>query len=198
MAQEPVRNEGGNRAGWAPDSWRSRPTEQVPHYPDQRALAAVEKQVAGFPPLVFAGEARKLKRALGEVAKGNAFLLQGGDCAEAFAEHAADNIRDSFRVFLQMALVLTFAAALPVVKIGRIAGQFAKPRSSPNERIGDLELPSYRGDIVRRRGPHAGPGAPARRLPSIGRDPQPFAGVRDRRLRQSGERASLDARLRQG
>ena len=148
MVQEARGSETGSRANWAPNSWRSKPVEQVPSYPDEQALAATEKQIAGFPPLVFAGEARKLKRALGEVAQGRAFLLQGGDCAEAFAEHAADNIRDSFRVFLQMALVLTFAAALPVVKIGRIAGQFAKPRSSPNERIGDVELPSYRGDIV--------------------------------------------------
>jgi 3-deoxy-7-phosphoheptulonate synthase len=120
----------------------------MPSYPDTAALAAVEAQLGKFPPLVFAGEARKLKRALGEVAQGRAFLLQGGDCAEAFAEHAADNIRDFFRVFLQMAVVMTFAAASPVVKVGRIAGQFAKPRSAPNETIGGVELPSYRGDIV--------------------------------------------------
>ena len=104
--------------------------------------------MAGFPPLVFAGEARKLKRALGKVANGDAFLLQGGDCAESFAEHSADNIRDFFRLFLQMAVVLTFAGSSPVVKVGRVAGQFAKPRSSPNEKIGDVELPSYRGDVV--------------------------------------------------
>ncbi len=133
---------------WTPDSWRTKPIEQVPAYADGAALAAVEKQVAGFPPLVFAGEARKLKRALAKVAAGQAFLLQGGDCAESFAEHSADNIRDFFRVFLQMAVVMTFAAALPVVKVGRIAGQFAKPRSTATETIGGLELPSYRGDIV--------------------------------------------------
>jgi 3-deoxy-7-phosphoheptulonate synthase len=120
----------------------------VPDYPDPHALADVERQLASFPPLVFAGEARKLKKMLGKVAAGEAFLLQGGDCAEAFAEHAADNIRDFFRVFLQMAVVMTFAAASPVVKLGRVAGQFAKPRSAPTERIGDVELPSYRGDIV--------------------------------------------------
>jgi 3-deoxy-7-phosphoheptulonate synthase len=137
-----------DRMPWRPETWRARPIEQVPVYPDAAALAAVERQIAGFPPLVFAGEARKLKQALGEVACGRAFLLQGGDCTEAFAEHAADTIRDSFRVFLQMALVLTFAAALPVVKIGRIAGQFAKPRSTPTETIDGVELPSYRGDIV--------------------------------------------------
>ena len=118
---------------WSPASWRRKPIEQVPDYADQAALAEVERQLAGFPPLVFAGEARKLKRMLGKVAAGEAFLLQGGDCAESFAEHAADNIRDFFRVFLQMAVVTTFAAALPVVKLGRIAGQFAKPRSLPTE-----------------------------------------------------------------
>ena len=137
-----------SQAHWAPDTWRHFPVAQMPHYPDEAALAAVEGQLAKFPPLVFAGEARKLKRALGEVAQGRAFLLQGGDCAEAFAEHAADNIRDFFRVFLQMAVVMTFAAASPVVKVGRIAGQFAKPRSAPNEVVDGVELPSYRGDIV--------------------------------------------------
>src|ERR1700757_4311104 len=124
---------------WSPESWRSKPVEQSPVYSDPRALAEVEKQLAGFPPLVFAGEARKLKRALGRVATGEAFLLQGGDCAESFAEHSADNIRDFFRVFLQMAVVMTFAGAVPVVKVGRIAGQFAKPRSSPTEKRGNVE-----------------------------------------------------------
>src|ERR1700710_1393787 len=131
-----------------PDSWRAKPSAQIPVYPDDKALADVEAQLATFPPLVFAGEARNLKKALGRVATGEAFLLQGGDCAESFAEHGPDNIRDFFRVFLQMSIVLTYAGALPVVKVGRIAGQFAKPRSSPMEKIGDVELPSYRGDIV--------------------------------------------------
>ena len=133
---------------WTPDSWRKKPIQQVPDYPDHQALADVEKQLATFPPLVFAGEARNLKKQLARVANGQAFLLQGGDCAESFAEHGANNIRDFFRVFLQMAVVLTYAGALPVVKVGRIAGQFAKPRSSPMEKQGDIELPSYRGDIV--------------------------------------------------
>ncbi|MFA6204579.1 MAG: 3-deoxy-7-phosphoheptulonate synthase, partial [Methylocystis sp.] len=133
---------------WSPGSWRNLPIEQTPVYRDQTGLADVERQLAGFPPLVFAGEARNLKRHLAEVAAGKAFLLQGGDCAESFSEHSADNIRDFFRVFLQMAVVLTYAAASPVVKVGRIAGQFAKPRSSPLEKQGDLELPSYRGDII--------------------------------------------------
>ena len=114
----------------------------------QAALTAVEKQIATFPPLVFAGEARSLKKQLARVAAGQAFLLQGGDCAESFAEHGANNIRDFFRVFLQMAVVLTFAGGSPVVKVGRIAGQFAKPRSSPTEKKDGKELPSYRGDIV--------------------------------------------------
>jgi len=135
-------------ARWSPDSWRQKPIEQAPAYPDAAKLAAVEAQLAGFPPLVFAGEARKLKRALADVGSGRAFLLQGGDCAESFAEHSADNIRDFFRVFLQMAVVMTFAGGLPVVKVGRVAGQFAKPRSADIETIGGVSLPSYRGDIV--------------------------------------------------
>jgi 3-deoxy-7-phosphoheptulonate synthase len=133
---------------WTPESWRGKPIRQVPDYPDPRALAEVEKQLASFPPLVFAGEARRLTNGLARVAAGEAFLLHGGDCAESFAEHGADNIRDFFRVFLQMAVVLTFAAALPVVKIGRIAGQFAKPRTAPTEARDGLELQSYRGDII--------------------------------------------------
>src|SRR5712671_1318698 len=133
---------------WTPDSWRAKPVLQVPDYPDAKALADVEAQLATFPPLVFAGEARNLKKALGRVAAGEAFLLQGGDCAESFAEHGANNIRDFFRVLLQMAVVLTYAGAVPVVKVGRDA-QFA-------------------------------------------------AGVRHRRLRQSRQRASVDAGLPQG
>jgi 3-deoxy-7-phosphoheptulonate synthase len=133
---------------WTPDSWRQKPVLQMPDYPDTRALAEVEAQLATFPPLVFAGEARNLKKALARVAAGEAFLLQGGDCAESFAEHGANNIRDFFRVFLQMAVVLTYAGAVPIVKLGRIAGQFAKPRSSATEKVNEVELPSYRGDIV--------------------------------------------------
>ncbi|MBG1232088.1 class II 3-deoxy-7-phosphoheptulonate synthase [Aestuariivirga litoralis] len=135
-------------ANWTPDSWRNFPVMQMPDYPDAEKLKATEGRLAGFPPLVFAGEARKLKRKLARVAEGKGFLLQGGDCAESFAEHSADNIRDFFRVFLQMAVVLTFAGRQPVVKVGRIAGQFAKPRSSPTETIGGVEYPIYRGDIV--------------------------------------------------
>lgn len=138
---------------WTPDSWRTKPIAQVPTYPDEKALAEVEEQLKTFPPLIFAGEARALKRALARVCEGNAFLLQAGDCAESFTEHraishTANNIRDFFRVFLQMAVVLTYAAASPVVKVGRIAGQFAKPRSSPTEVRDGVELPSYRGDII--------------------------------------------------
>jgi 3-deoxy-7-phosphoheptulonate synthase len=133
---------------WTPDSWRKRPVAQMPEYPDKRALAEVEAQLATFPPLVFAGEARNLKKALARVAAGEAFLLQGGDCAESFEDHSANNIRDFFRVFLQMAVVLTFAAASPVIKVGRLAGQFAKPRSSPTEERNGIVLPSYRGDVI--------------------------------------------------
>jgi 3-deoxy-7-phosphoheptulonate synthase len=133
---------------WSPDSWRSKPIVQVPDYPDSGVLAEVEVKLATFPPLVFAGEARELKKQLADVSLGNGFLLQGGDCAESFLEHRADNIRDFFRVFLQMAVVLTYAGGSPVVKVGRIAGQFAKPRSSPMEKKGAVELPSYRGDII--------------------------------------------------
>ena len=133
---------------WSPESWRSKPALQIPAYADGAALADIEKQIAGFPPLVFAGEARKLKKTLAKVCAGEAFLLQGGDCAESFAEHSADNIRDFFRVFLQMAVVMTYGASLPVVKVGRIAGQFAKPRSADMETIDGVALPSYRGDIV--------------------------------------------------
>ena len=133
---------------WTPNAWRNRPIVQVPSYPDHGALDAVRDELSTFPPLVFAGEARKLKRQLAEVAHGRGFVLQGGDCAESFAEHEADQIRDFFKVFLQMAVVLTYAAAQPVVKIGRIAGQFAKPRSSDVEEQGGATLPSYRGDII--------------------------------------------------
>ena len=135
-------------AQWSPDSWRAKPIVQVPDYPDAQVLADVEAKLATYPPLVFAGEARALKKQLADVAAGNGFLLQGGDCAESFLEHRADNIRDFFRVFLQMAIVLTYAGGTPVVKLGRIAGQFAKPRSSPTEKKDGVELPSYRGDII--------------------------------------------------
>ena len=134
--------------GWRPDSWRFYPVVQMPSYPDPAVLTDVEAKIASYPPLVFAGEARRLKSDLARVAKGEAFLLQGGDCAESFDEHSADNIRDFFRVFLQMAVVLTFSGGSPVVKVGRIAGQFAKPRSSDFESVDGVELPSYRGDIV--------------------------------------------------
>jgi 3-deoxy-7-phosphoheptulonate synthase len=139
---------GSKMKKWSPDSWRGKPISQVPDYPDQAALKDTESRLASFPPLVFAGEARKLKKQLAGVAAGEGFLLQGGDCAESFAEHGADNIRDFFRVFLQMAVVLTFAGSQPVVKVGRIAGQFAKPRSSGVETKGEVTLPSYRGDII--------------------------------------------------
>ena len=133
---------------WTPDSWQTCEARHLPVYLDQAALADAEATLAHYPPLVFAGEARALKADLAEVSHGRGFLLQGGDCAESFAEFHPNNIRDTFRVLLQMAVVLTFGAALPVVKVGRIAGQFAKPRSSPTEKVDGKELPSYRGDII--------------------------------------------------
>src|ERR1700678_234457 len=131
-----------------PDSWRRKRIGQAPAYSDRAALAEAERQLAGYPPLVFAGEARKLKKALGKAAAGDSFLLQGGDCAESFGEHSADNIRAFFRVLLQMAVVMTYAAASPIIKVGRVAGQFAKPRSADNEIQNGVSLPAYRGDIV--------------------------------------------------
>ena len=133
---------------WSPQDWRACPIAQAPDYPDTAALAAVEAELATAPPLIFAGEARALKAQLARVAGGDAFLLQGGDCAEAFAEFHANSLRDSVKVMLQMAVVLSYAAAVPVVKIARVAGQFAKPRSQPVETIDGVTLPSYRGDIV--------------------------------------------------
>ena len=133
---------------WTKADWRKKPRVQMPDYKNIKILKDVEKQLEKYPPLVFAGEARKLKQQLGKVANGQGFLLQGGDCAESFAEFSADNIRDTFRVMLQMAVVLTYGAKCPVVRVGRMAGQFAKPRSADTEIIDGVELPSYRGDII--------------------------------------------------
>ncbi len=133
---------------WTPDSWRERPIRQAPTYPDGNALQAAEARLRSYPPLVFAGEARRLKNALALAADGRAFVLQGGDCAESFADFNANSVRDTFRVLLQMAVVLTFGATVPVIKIGRMAGQFAKPRSSDTESVDGVTLPSYRGDII--------------------------------------------------
>ena len=133
---------------WNPESWRGLPIQQQPVWPERSALERVETRLKRFPPLVFAGEARNLKARLGQVASGKAFLLQGGDCAESFAEFHADNIRDTFRVLLQMAVVLTFGAKRPTVKVGRLAGQFSKPRSGNTETINGVTLPAYRGDMV--------------------------------------------------
>jgi len=133
---------------WTPDSWRDCPIRQVPTYPDEAKLAAMEDRLRRYPPLVFAGEARRLKAQLALAAEGKALVLQGGDCAESFSDFTANTIRDTFRVLLQMSVVLTFGASVPVVKLGRMAGQFAKPRSSDNETQGGVTLPSYRGDII--------------------------------------------------
>ena len=133
---------------WTPSSWRDFPIKQQPTYPNQKKLLKVEKELASYPPLIFAEEARKLKEKLADVANGNAFLLQGGDCAESFNAFNADNIKSLFQVMMQMAVVMTFSGGKPVVKIGRVAGQFAKPRSSDTEIVNGIELPSYRGDII--------------------------------------------------
>ena len=133
---------------WTPDSWKAHEARHLPHYEDAAELAEAEKTLAHYPPLVFAGEARALKADLADVANGHGFLLQGGDCAESFAEFHPNNIRDTFRVLLQMAVVMTFASKRPVVKVGRMAGQFAKPRSADNETIDGVTLPAYRGDII--------------------------------------------------
>ena len=133
---------------WTASSWRDHPILQVPEYPDAAVLKDVENTLAAMPPLVFAGEVQALRHQLGEVAEGRAFLLQGGDCAESFSEFSADHIRDTFKVMMQMAVVLTFGLSMPVVKVARMAGQFAKPRSSATEVIDGIELPSYRGDMI--------------------------------------------------
>ena len=137
-----------NALNWTPDSWRAKKAVQMPTYLDAEKLASVETRLAKLPPLVFAGEARRLKKRLAKVAVGEAFLFQGGDCAESFAEFSANNIRDTFRMILQMAVVMTFGGGVPVVKVGRMAGQFAKPRSGDTETRDGVTLPSYRGDIV--------------------------------------------------
>lgn len=133
---------------WTKSSWRDKPRIQMPDYPDQDALRAVEAELSRYPLLVFAGEARRLKKHLAAAGRGEAFLLQGGDCAESFEQFSSDMIRDTFKVMLQMAIVLTHGAKVPVIKLGRMAGQFAKPRSAPTEVIDGMELPSYRGDII--------------------------------------------------
>ncbi|MBD0865879.1 MAG: 3-deoxy-7-phosphoheptulonate synthase class II [Rhodobacteraceae bacterium] len=133
---------------WQKSDWRAKPRVQMPDYTDAAALSAVESQLSKYPPLVFAGESRRLKAHLGAASRGEAFLLQGGDCAEAFDQFSADGIRDTFKVMLQMAMVLTYGAKVPVIKVGRMAGQFAKPRSAPTETQNGMELPSYRGDII--------------------------------------------------
>ena len=135
-------------APWTKNTWKQRPISQAPTYPDPKALKGTVDQLSSMPPLIFAGEARDMSDRLARVAKGEAFLLQGGDCAESFNDFSADGIRDTFRVLLQMAVVLTYAGGMPVVKAGRMAGQFAKPRSAPEETQEGTTLPVYRGDMV--------------------------------------------------
>src|SRR5471032_3201447 len=146
---------------WSPQSWRQRSAAQQPVWPDDDALEQVQKTLSTLPPLVFAGEARRLTNDLADVATGRAFLLQAGDCAESFADFSADSIRDKLKVILQMAVVLTYGAGVPVVKVGRIAGQFAKPPTATTERVGDLELETFRGHMVNDDAPD-----PAARVPN--------------------------------
>jgi len=152
------------RGDWSPSSWQARPAAQTPEWPDPEALESTRADLATLPPLVFAGEARTLTKALRSVAEGRAFVLQAGDCAESFNALSADEIRDKLKVILQMAVVLTYGSGVPVVKIGRIAGQFAKPRTSPTERVGEVEMPSFRGHIVNDDAP-----VPAARIPDPAR-----------------------------
>ena len=133
---------------WSPNSWRDFPIKQQPTYPNLDELKAVEQELKSYPPLIFAGEARRLKEKLAAAGRGEAFLIQGGDCAESFSEFHADNIRDTFKALMQMAVVMTYAGGVPVVKVGRMSGQFAKPRSQDTEIINNVELESYKGDII--------------------------------------------------
>ena len=188
---------------WTPQSWQDKPIRQVPDYPDKAALEAVLARLKSHPPLVFAGEARNLMAALGQVAEGKAFLLQGGDCAESFAEFHPDNIRDTFRVMLQMAVVLTFAAGVPVVKVGRIAGQFAKPRSDDFEtqrrrHPAVLSRRQYQWQRIHRRSAHTRSPAPDPGHGPVGGDAQPAARLRPGRLCRSAQCPSLDAGLHRG
>ena len=178
-----------------------KPRVQMPDYTDPtRWLHAVEARLSQYPPLVFAGEARRLKKQLGAASRGEAFLLQGGDCAESFEQFSADAIRDTFKVMLQMAMVLTYGAKVPVIKVGRMAGQFAKPRSAPTEVVNGVELPSYRGDIINElaftaRGADSRSGQDAAGLYPGGGDAEPVACVFDRRLCRCASGACLDAGL---
>ncbi len=188
---------------WTPTSWRDKPIQQVPSYPDSDQLKAVEAQLTGFPPLVFAGEARKLKKALGKVANGESFLLQGGDCAESFAEHSADNIRDFFRAVpsdgrgADLRGLVARREGGPCRRAVRQAA-LRSERDHRGRRAAVLSRRHHQRHRVHARGPHPRSAPAARGLPPVGGDAEPAARLRDRRLRQPRERASLDARLRQG
>ena len=186
---------------WSPSSWRALPAAQQPEWPDSEHAREMRERLLGMPPLVFAGEARNLQAALAEVAAGRAFLLQAGDCAESFGDFSAVSIREKLKIMLQMAAVLTYGAMLPVVKVGRIAGQFVKPRSSPVEVVDGVELPSFRGHMVHDDAPnpgraHARPRADGAGLPPVGGDAQPAAGLHQGRVRRPDQGAPVEPGVR--
>ena len=185
---------------WSPSSWRDRPAGQQPEWPDEAALDRVLKQLGSLPPLVFAGEARSLTQDLGRVANGEAFLLQAGDCAESFDSFSANEIRDKLKVILQMAVVLTYSSGVPALKVGRIAGQFAKPRTQPTETIDGAELrvprPHGQRHRIHRRRPHARSRAAAVGVPPVVGHAEPAAGVHQGRLRRPLTRAPVEPGLR--
>ena len=189
---------GTDKAAWSPGSWRARPAAQQPEWPDAAALESALDRLRRLPPLVFAGEARALSASLASVAEGRAVLLQAGDCAESF-DFSANSIRDKLRVILQMAVVMTYGAGVPVVKVGRIAGQFAKPRSSATEVRDGVELPSFRGHIVNDPGFRGPPGRPqpaGRRLPPVDGGAEPAAGLHQGRVRRPGPGPRLEPGVR--
>ena len=186
---------------WSPDSWRDRIALQQPEWPEPTAAVAALERLKASPPLVFAGEARDLRESLARVLEGRAFLLQAGDCVESFNELSTMRIREKLKIILQMSAVLTYGATLPVVKVGRIAGQFTKPRSEPFERVGGVEVPSFRGHMVHsdeatRRGARPGPGADGRGVQPVGGDAQPAARVHEGRLRGSDRGAPVEPGVR--
>ena len=202
-ANKEVSATGASLKDWKPDSWQAREALQQPNYDDEAELETVLEEIATRPPLVFAGEARSLQAQLANAAAGNAFVLFGGDCAESFEEFHADYVRDTYRVLLQMSVILMYGAGVPVVKLGRMAGQFAKPRSEDLETINGVSLPSYRGDNINSseftpeaRRPR--PEAPSQGVRPVLLDPQPPPRLLQRRLRLPAACHQVEPRLHGG